>query len=322
MDLNSSYYSLTSREQKLLHQSWAVGFYQNVFSHIDEERFSVLYSTNAASRPNTPVNVMLGLLILKEMTGMSDEGAFESLLFDARYQYALNTDSFQEQPLSKNSLSNFRCLVYSYYEQTGVDLIQEEVTSLAGRHAFEMETSGSLARMDSLMIASSSRNLSRMELIFQCISRMVKAMNSFSPETLTQRTLKYLHDGYRNELIYRDSGQSTQDKMDVLLQDALEPKRILNHYKEMEELKVLCIMVALLLCSVGWGEAITPQVIAQSSSGEIEGLYLFDDSYNIPLEEIVDENHALPISDIPEEMDTQVVQYLLDTRSTLQAHLQ
>jgi hypothetical protein len=33
---------------------------------IDEERFEVLYSTQA-SRPNTPVTIIIGLLILKEM---------------------------------------------------------------------------------------------------------------------------------------------------------------------------------------------------------------------------------------------------------------
>lgn len=51
--------------------------------------------------------------MLKEIFGQSDEGAFDSIMFDIRYQYALHTTSFKEQPLSKNSLSNFRVAIIS-----------------------------------------------------------------------------------------------------------------------------------------------------------------------------------------------------------------
>jgi hypothetical protein len=44
-----------------------------VFLVIKEERFAVLYSDNPASRPNTPVNYIIGTLIIKEMFGETDE---------------------------------------------------------------------------------------------------------------------------------------------------------------------------------------------------------------------------------------------------------
>ena len=59
----------------------------------------MLYS-NKASRPNTPVNVVVGALILKELLGLTDDELVEGLMFDIRYQYALHTTSFEEQPLS------------------------------------------------------------------------------------------------------------------------------------------------------------------------------------------------------------------------------
>ena len=48
--------------QDILNKSWAKAFNDYIFPQINEERFSVLYS-NKASRPNTPINVILGLLI-------------------------------------------------------------------------------------------------------------------------------------------------------------------------------------------------------------------------------------------------------------------
>jgi hypothetical protein len=47
-------------------------------------------------------------------------------MFDIRYQHALHTTSFKEQPISKNSLTNFRAAVYRYNQEHGIDLVQKE----------------------------------------------------------------------------------------------------------------------------------------------------------------------------------------------------
>lgn len=59
-----SFEGLTFREQKALEHSWAKVFAEDIFPAINEEPFRVLYSSNA-SRPNTPVNVCIGALIIK-----------------------------------------------------------------------------------------------------------------------------------------------------------------------------------------------------------------------------------------------------------------
>ena len=60
-----STFNLTEREKRILEKSWAKTFADKVFPAIDENIFSVLYSEKA-SRPNTPVNVIVGPLILKK----------------------------------------------------------------------------------------------------------------------------------------------------------------------------------------------------------------------------------------------------------------
>ena len=99
--------NLTEREKRMLEKSWAKIFADKVFPAIDENIFSVLYSEKA-SRPNTPVNVIVGALILKEALNVTDDEIVEAMAFDIRYQYALHTTSFEEQPISDRTLSRFR----------------------------------------------------------------------------------------------------------------------------------------------------------------------------------------------------------------------
>ena len=122
---------LTERERKCLERSWAKVFSDEIFPAIDEERFRVLYS-ETASRPNTPVNVIVGALIIKELFDLSDDEVVENLMLDVHYQYALHTTSYEEQPLSDKTLSRFRRRCYEYERLNGVHLSGHLLTT---RHA-------------------------------------------------------------------------------------------------------------------------------------------------------------------------------------------
>lgn len=63
---------MSDREKRFLEKSWAKVFAEEIFPAIDEHLFAPMYST-ADSRPNTPVNVMVGAMLLKELNGMSDD---------------------------------------------------------------------------------------------------------------------------------------------------------------------------------------------------------------------------------------------------------
>ena len=79
---------LSERKQKILDKSWAKPFSEHIFSNIDEMMFAPLYSDKKNSRPNAPVNVIVGALILKELNGLTDDELLEECEFDFRYQYA------------------------------------------------------------------------------------------------------------------------------------------------------------------------------------------------------------------------------------------
>ena len=129
LSLFDASFGLTPREQKALERSWAKVFADDIFPAIDEERFSVLYS-DKASRPNTPVNVIIGALIIKELYDLSDDEVVDNLMLDPRYQYALHTTSMEEQPLSDKSLTRFRQRCYDYEQTTGKDLLHDSSSLL------------------------------------------------------------------------------------------------------------------------------------------------------------------------------------------------
>lgn len=97
-------------------------------------------------------------------------------MFDVRYQYALHTTSFEEQPLSDRTLSRFRERCITYETQTGIDLIKDCITKLSSPIAEIMGINRGIKRMDSMMVASNIKKLSRLELLYTCVSNMVKLM--------------------------------------------------------------------------------------------------------------------------------------------------
>ena len=222
MSFDDPLYGLTKREQGILKNTWAEEFSNIIFPLINEDRFSVLYSSNPASRPNNPVNVYIGLLMLKDIFAQSDEEAIHSLYFDIRYQYALHTTSFEEQPVSKNSLSNFRRLVYQYYEKHSIDLIQDEIESHAKEFAKILNIDGRTVRMDSLMVSSSCKKLSRLEIIYSCNDRLIKEMQRSCSEILPDSLKVYLEEGHRNDTIYRSRDKDLDSKLKSLTADAIE----------------------------------------------------------------------------------------------------
>lgn len=101
LTLHDSFINLPAHSQKMLMKSWCRDFAEIVFPAINEERFAVLYSDRKFSRPNTPVNFIVGALILKAEHNLNDDELIESICFDVRYQYALHTTHLEEEDYNK-----------------------------------------------------------------------------------------------------------------------------------------------------------------------------------------------------------------------------
>lgn len=219
LSITDSFSGLTLREQKALENSWAKVFSDELFPAIDEKRFSVLYS-NPASRPNTPVNVIIGALIIKELFDYSDDELVENLMLDLHLQYALHTTSFEEQPLSDKTLSCFRKRCFDYENLNNVDLYHDCVHDLSGTIAKIMGINSRVRRMDSMMIEANIRTLSRMELIYTCTAKLASCLDDLDTTLLPEELKHYTDSNDFNRVIYHQRSKDADGRMNTLLSDA------------------------------------------------------------------------------------------------------
>lgn len=218
LTLLDSTFNLTEREKRMLEKSWAKTFADKVFPAIDETIFSVLYSEKA-SRPNTPVNVIVGALILKEALNVTDDEIVEAMAFDIRYQYALHTTSFEEQPISDRTLSRFRARVLSYETEHDVDLIHECVVKMAKEISDFMDITPDKQRMDSLMVAANIRNLSLLELFYTCVANLCKIMAERGTKIPDEQHHYIEKDDY-NKCIYHKRDMDATERTIAVMKDA------------------------------------------------------------------------------------------------------
>lgn len=218
LSLFDSFDTLTEREKRFLDKSWAKYFSENIFPKIDEQPYAVLYSKKD-SRPNTPVNVQIGALIIKEFLGLSDDEVLASMLFDIRFQYALHTTSFDEQPMNDRTLGRFRERCATYESETGIDLLHATIESLSDEMAKMMKLDLSLKRMDSMMVASNIKRMGRLELLYTCVANLSREVFKNTKE-LPDQLVHYTEKDDRNLVIYHNKSEETADKIQTVLRDA------------------------------------------------------------------------------------------------------
>lgn len=230
--------NLTEREKRYLDNSWAKYFAEHIFPKIDEKPYAVLYSEKD-SRPNTPVNVIIGALIIKELTTQSDDELLESMMFDIRIQYALHTTSFQEQPMSDRTLGRFRALCAKYEKETGIDLIQNTLKSLSAGMAELMGLSLSFKRMDSMMVASNIKRMGRLELLYTCVANLANELDKYGEE-LPEGLQHYTQANDRNLVIYHNRSEDAEAKISIILKDAATLKELCEgRYEESSDYRLL-----------------------------------------------------------------------------------
>jgi hypothetical protein len=219
ISLNDRFHYLSERDKKIVLGSWAKPFAEDIFPLIREDRFAVLYSDIKASRPNTPVNVIIGALIIKEVLGLTDDEVVTGVVCDIRIQYALHTTSFGEQPLSDRTFSRFRRRLYEYEIETGQDLLKEEILSLSEGISNLMDLQPHLKRMDSLMVASACKDMTRLEVVYVTVSNLVNAVYRACGYEYLNGMEHYLNADDKNRVIYHNKAEDRAAKIQAIIED-------------------------------------------------------------------------------------------------------
>jgi hypothetical protein len=189
--LFSSIDSLPKKRQVRLEESWAGTFYHELFCRIDEEPFADIYS-DEASRPNIPVNVLVGFEALKAGYGWSDEEAYDHICFDVQVRYALGYRDLSEGHFELRTVYNFRQRVAQHMQETGENLIERAFEQVTDDQiaAFELKTNK--LRMDSTLIASNIRQTTRLQLLIEVLHRVHRMLDEGDQQRYADDFAAYL----------------------------------------------------------------------------------------------------------------------------------
>jgi hypothetical protein len=182
---------LLSPEQRAeCERSWAGPFRQKCLPLLRgiEESFADLFDPKMG-RPNRPVALVVGTLILKEMKDLTDEEAVEALKFDARWWYAFELEPKDER-LCPKTLYNFRQGLLEHQDKEKKKLAFRQVTD---RLIEALGVKVERQRLDSKHIVSNIAILTRLGLFCETIRvflREVKRLDPKAYETVGAGILK------------------------------------------------------------------------------------------------------------------------------------
>ena len=196
---------LPEKQYKLLKGSWANSFYHEFFCRIDEEIFAELYS-NEPSRPNVPVNVMVGLEVLKAGFGWSDEELYENYCFNLQVRYALGYDRLGDGDFTIRTLYYFRERLSKHHLESGINLLEQAFEQVTDGQIRDLQVRTGMQRMDTTQIASNIVDASRLQLLVEAIQRIHRILSEADQKRLTESFAPYLK-GTAGHYTYRVKGK-------------------------------------------------------------------------------------------------------------------
>lgn len=172
---------LTPKLWEQLSKSWAGTFYKEVFCKINEKIFAPLYS-EAYSRPNAPINVLVALEILKSGFGWSDEELYEQAKYNLQVRLALGLHNLKEEIFTVRTIYNFRRRVREYAEETGTNLMRKVFKQITDAQLEELALETGWQRMDSTQVLSDLARMNRLELMVAVLQAVYKQLDPTDQE--------------------------------------------------------------------------------------------------------------------------------------------
>jgi Transposase domain (DUF772) len=184
---------LPEKQRTRLTNSWAGTFYREFFCRLHEAAFAVLYSAQP-SRPNVPVNVLVGLEALKAGFGWSDAELYENFCFNLQVRYALGYDRLGDGDFEIRTLYYFRERLSRHNLKAGVNLLEQAFEQITDAQIIDLKVRTGLQRMDSTQIASNIVSASRLQLLVEALQRVERILNEADKARLAETFAPYLQD--------------------------------------------------------------------------------------------------------------------------------
>lgn len=237
LDIMNPLTNMPADSRDELINGWPGFIRENILPNIDENSYEPLYSKNY-SRPNASVSRIISALLIKEKFGWSDQELIFQMKYNVAVQYALDI-KISDQPISIRTFSRFRERLVEYEKKTGIDLVHNTMVEVVFPQLNEsMNLDDALQRMDSFLIESNTKPLSRLEIIYHTI--LINVRKFKDPEELPELLKHYAVKDDENQVFYYDKDSNYEQKSQKLTKEilcALEFFR--KHDPDSKELRLL-----------------------------------------------------------------------------------
>lgn len=199
--LISNVNDLPEKQRQLLEASWSGVFLREFHLRVDEQPFAILYA-DLPSRPNAPINELVSLEFLKAGNDWSDEEMYQHYLFDLQTRHALGLDNLGETHFELRTVYNFRLRLSQYMQKEGVNLLDQVFEQVTDEQmaAFQLKTGKQ--RMDSTLVASNIRQMSRLQLLVEVLQRTHRMLKADEQAQYDELLAPYLA-GHSGQYVYR-----------------------------------------------------------------------------------------------------------------------
>jgi transposase-like protein DUF772 len=186
-----------------LYGSKEYAFYTEVFCRIPEALFAELYAEEPASRPNAPINTLVGAMILQHLNNWTFEELLDRVSFDLKVRAALGLWSLAEEPFCRATLFNFQRRLRDYMARTGQDKFQGVFDRLTQEALERFGLSSAIQRCDSTQIGSNIRQYTRIELLVEVVLRMWRVLGEADQAEHAERFAPFVKARTSGQFLYR-----------------------------------------------------------------------------------------------------------------------
>ena len=190
-------YTMPAEQQERLKQSQGYAFYQHIFCHIDESLFQPLYSKNKNSAPNSPVNCLVGALLLKEQHTWTTEEMMRQLTFNLEIRAALGIFDTTTTPFSERTFFNFKNRLADHVLHTGDHLLSQLFDKLTAEQIEKYQVGTETQRLDSVLLESNIMRHGRLSLLTEILCRLHRVLTPQDQEKYEVLFKPYLKGGQK-----------------------------------------------------------------------------------------------------------------------------
>ena len=231
--------SLNAYEDK---EEWHNLFLEQITLRIDEDIFRPLFCTDNGA-PNFSIQVLVGMMILKEARKWSDSELFEECRFNILVRKALNLLNMDDPIPAESTYYLFRKRIVDWEKEGNENLITKMFSQITKSQVVDFQINGKRIRLDSKLMGSNIAWYSRYELIHESLRQayfcIKKDINCLIFTDLEIELLESICKESGKKVSYRSNRTEIETKLSELGKVIY---KIIQHYGHhpSESVEILC----------------------------------------------------------------------------------